>query len=98
MRKLALLGVLAGFMLLGSSAANAQYGMAGCGLGSLLFGKDTTTLMQIMAETTTPVELVMIVKSESHKTPALASACSDERAVARAEAKAARGYFVAEFE
>jgi len=177
MRKLALLGVLAGFMLLGSSAAHAQYGMAGCGLGSLLFGKDNTTLMQILAattngtfasqtfgitsgtsnctsggvvkaereqaafaevnfqdlkrnmaagggefltsfstllgcedaakaplfkmtqqkyesilpsESTTPVELVMNVKSEIHKTPALASGCSDERAVARAEAKAAK--------
>src|SRR3569623_570163 len=51
MRKLALLGVLAGIML-GSSAAHAQYGMAGCGLGSLLFGKDNTTLMQILAATT----------------------------------------------
>ena len=51
MRKLALLGVLAGITL-GSSAAHAQYGMAGCGLGSLLFGKDNTTLMQILAATT----------------------------------------------
>ena len=176
MRKLALLGVLAGIML-GSSAAHAQYGMAGCGLGSLLFGKDNTTLMQILAattngtfasqtfgitsgtsnctqggvvkaereqaafaevnfqdlkrnmasgggeyltsfstllgcedaakaplfkmaqqkyesilpsETTTPVELVMNVKSEIKKTPALMNACSDERAVARAEAKSAK--------
>ena len=176
MRKLALLGVLAGITL-GSSAAHAQYGMAGCGLGSLLFGKDNTTLMQILAattngtfgsqtfgitsgtsnctsggvvkaereqaafaevnfqdlkrnmasgggeyltsfstllgceesakaplfkltqekyesilpsESTTPVQLVMNVKSEIKKTPALASSCSDARAVARAEAKAAK--------
>ena len=173
MRKLAIVGVLAGIML-GSSAAHAQYGMAGCGLGSLLFGKDNTTLMQILAattngtfgtqtfgitsgtsnctsggvvkaqreqaafaevnfqdlkrnmasgggeyltsfstllgcedsakaslfkmaqskyesilpsETTTPVELVVNVKSEIRKAPALANACSDERAVARAESK-----------
>jgi hypothetical protein len=165
---------LAGITL-GSSAAHAQYGMAGCGLGSMLFGKDNTTLMQILAattngtfasqtfgitsgtsnctsggvvkaereqaafaevnfqdlkrnmasgggeylasfstllgcedaakaplfkmaqakyesilptEATSPVELVMNVKSEIRKTPELANACSDERAVARAESKA----------
>ncbi len=174
MRKLAIVGVLAGIML-GSSAAHAQYGMAGCGLGSMLFGKDNTTLMQVLAattngtfgsqtfgitsgtsnctsggvvkaereqaafaevnfqdlkrnmaagggeylasfstllgcedaakaslfkmaqsryesilpsETTTPVELVVNVKSEIRKTPDLANACSDQRAVARAESKA----------
>ena len=182
MRKLALLGVLAG-MMLGSSAAHAQqYGMAGCGLGSMLFGKDNTTLMQILAattngtfasqtfgitsgtsnctsggvvkaereqaafaevnfqdlkrnmasgggefltsfstllgcedsakaplfkmtqekyesilpsESTTPVQLVMNVKSEIKKTPALSGSCSDERAVARAEHKASKASNVA---
>ena len=180
MRKLALLGVLAGIML-GSSAAHAQYGMAGCGLGSLLFGKDNTVLMQVLAattngtgmqtlgitsgtsnctqggvvkaereqaafaevnfqdlkrnmasgggeyltsfstllgcedaaraplfkmtqdkyesilpsESTTPVELVMNVKSEIKKTPALMNACSDARAVARAEGKSANASKVA---
>jgi hypothetical protein len=46
-------GVLA-FMivLLTVKAAHAQYGMAGCGLGSLLFGTDNTKLMQILAATT----------------------------------------------
>ena len=46
-------GVL-GFLTVGLtvSTAHAQYGMAGCGLGSLLFGTDNTKLMQILAATT----------------------------------------------
>jgi hypothetical protein len=39
-------------VLLTVKAAHAQYGMAGCGLGSLLFGTDNTKLMQILAATT----------------------------------------------
>jgi hypothetical protein len=42
-------------VLFTASAARAQqggYGMAGCGLGSLLFGNDNTTLMQLLAATT----------------------------------------------
>src|SRR5262245_44979305 len=35
-----------------SSAARAQYGMAGCGIGALLFGNDNSKLMQILAATT----------------------------------------------
>src|SRR5262252_7848423 len=49
------LGGLLGFMTvaLWVSAAHAQaYGMAGCGLGSLLFGKDNSKGMQILAATT----------------------------------------------
>jgi hypothetical protein len=52
MRKLAIL-IATGGILFTASAARAQgYGMAGCGLGSLLFGKDNTVLMQILAATT----------------------------------------------
>lgn len=52
MRKLTLLFAIVG-VLFTAKAANAQgYGMAGCGLGSLLFGNDNTTLMQILAATT----------------------------------------------
>jgi hypothetical protein len=53
MRKLTLLFAMVG-VLFTASAARAQggYGMAGCGLGSLLFGNDNTTLMQILAATT----------------------------------------------
>lgn len=39
-------------LLLSAGAARAEYGMAGCGLGSVLFGKDNTKLMQILAATT----------------------------------------------
>jgi hypothetical protein len=48
------LGGVLGFMvvLLTVKTAHAQYGMAGCGLGSLLFGHDNTKLMQILAATT----------------------------------------------
>jgi hypothetical protein len=36
-----------------STAARAQgYGMAGCGIGALLFGNDNSKLMQILASTT----------------------------------------------
>jgi Protein of unknown function (DUF3015) len=35
-----------------AGVARAEYGMAGCGLGSLLFGKDNSTGMQILAATT----------------------------------------------
>jgi hypothetical protein len=50
MRKLAICGAVVGIML-GASAARAQgYGMAGCGLGSLVF-KDNN-MMQILAATT----------------------------------------------
>lgn len=47
------LGV-AGFLVVvcSVSTARAQYGMAGCGLGSLLFGHDNSKLMQILAATT----------------------------------------------
>ena len=53
MRKLTLLFAMVG-VLFTASAARAQggYGMAGCGLGSLLFGNDNTALMQILAATT----------------------------------------------
>lgn len=48
------LGGVLGFLivLLTVSTAHAQYGMAGCGLGSLLFGGDNSKLMQILAGTT----------------------------------------------
>lgn len=51
MRKLAMLATMAGVML-GVSTARAQggYGMAGCGLGSLVFHENTTGI-QIVAAT-----------------------------------------------
>jgi hypothetical protein len=173
MRKLTTLGLFVGAMALSSTARAQSYGMAGCGLGSLLI-KDNTTLMQVIAatlngtgyqtfgitsgtsnctsggvvkaqreqaafaevnfqdlkrnmaagggefltsfssllgceeaakpvlakmtqtryesilptEATSPVQLVENVKSQIKATPALASSCSDERAVARAEGRA----------
>ncbi len=52
MKKLMMFVAVAGVMS-GASAARAQgYGMAGCGLGSILFGKDNSTMMQILAATT----------------------------------------------
>lgn len=174
MRKLAILGVLAGLTALSTSARAETYGMAGCGLGSIIF-KDNGTFMQILAatfngsfgnqtfamssgtlnctsggvvkaqreqaafaevnfqdlkrnmasgggefltsfssllgcedavkptfakmtqekyesilptEATSPVQLVANVKTQIQSTPGLASACSDERAVARAEGRA----------
>ena len=52
MRKLALCGTLLGATLLAGTAARAEnYGMAGCGLGSLAFHENTTG-MQILAATT----------------------------------------------
>jgi hypothetical protein len=52
MRKLTLLFAMLGVLLTASAARAQGYGMAGCGLGSLLFGNDNTTLMQILAATT----------------------------------------------
>jgi hypothetical protein len=53
MKKLALLSTVAGFLVMGASAAHAQgYGMAGCGLGSIAFGQQNTAMMQILAATT----------------------------------------------
>src|SRR5688500_13970859 len=46
------LGVFAMAGLYASSASAQGYGMAGCGLGSLLFGGDSSKLMQILAATT----------------------------------------------
>jgi Protein of unknown function (DUF3015) len=55
MRKLAVCGTLLGAVLFAASAAHAQgYGVAGCGLGSLIF-KDNTTGPQILAATTNPL-------------------------------------------
>jgi Protein of unknown function (DUF3015) len=56
MRRLAIGMGLAVVMLVGtSSRAHAQaksgYGMAGCGLGSILFGTDNSKLMQLIAAT-----------------------------------------------
>lgn len=53
MRKLVTGAGLAAAMMLAGATAHAQtYGMAGCGLGSMLFGKDNTKVMQILAATT----------------------------------------------
>ena len=55
MRKVGLGVGLALLLSLAGSVAHAQgkgYGMAGCGLGSLLFGNDNSKLMQILAATT----------------------------------------------
>jgi hypothetical protein len=52
MKKFGMLVAVLGVMF-GASAARADaYGMAGCGIGSILFGKDNTILMQILASTT----------------------------------------------
>ena len=51
MKKLGILAAALGITL-GASAAQAQeYGMAGCGLGSLVFGKDNSTMKQVIAAT-----------------------------------------------
>jgi hypothetical protein len=51
MRRLAVSATIAGMMMLGASVAHAQgYGMAGCGLGSLVL-KENTIVMQILAGT-----------------------------------------------
>jgi Protein of unknown function (DUF3015) len=51
MKKLGILIAVAGVMF-GASSARAQgYGMAGCGLGSVLFGRDNSVLMQVLAAT-----------------------------------------------
>jgi hypothetical protein len=57
MRKLVIgAGLTAAMMFAGANAfaqgATATYGMAGCGLGSLAFGKDNSKGMQILAATT----------------------------------------------
>jgi hypothetical protein len=52
MRKLTLLFAMVGVLFTAKAASAQGYGMAGCGLGSLLFGNDNTTLMQILAATT----------------------------------------------
>jgi hypothetical protein len=54
MKKLTLALGMAVFLSSGAALAQAPtpYGMAGCGLGSALFGKDNTKLMQILAATT----------------------------------------------
>src|SRR5262245_3666530 len=49
MKKLAGLVAIAIVTLTVSTAQAQNYGMAGCGLGSLLFGKDNTKLMQVLA-------------------------------------------------
>jgi hypothetical protein len=174
MKKISILFATMAVMLSGS-AARAEYGMAGCGLGSILFGNDNGALMQILAATTNgffgsqtfgitsgtsncasggvvkaqreqaafaevnfqdlkrnmaagggeflasfstllgceesakpvffkmtqdryeavvpsektgPIDVVVAVKQEIKANPQLANACSDERAVARAEGKA----------
>ena len=52
MKRLGMLAVAFG-LTAGASVAHAQdYGMAGCGLGSLIFGKDNSVMMQVLAATT----------------------------------------------
>jgi hypothetical protein len=55
MRKLTLLFAMLGVMFTASAARAQGYGMAGCGLGSILFGNDNTVLMQVLAATTNGV-------------------------------------------
>jgi hypothetical protein len=52
MRKLTLLFATAGVLFTAKVASAQGYGMAGCGLGALIFGNDNSTLMQILAATT----------------------------------------------
>lgn len=53
MRKLVLgAGLTVAMMLAGATAHAQSYGSAGCGLGSMLFGKDNSKGMQILAATT----------------------------------------------
>jgi hypothetical protein len=49
MKKLAGLVAIAVVTFTVSTAHAQSYGMAGCGLGSLLFGKDNSKLMQVLA-------------------------------------------------
>jgi hypothetical protein len=50
MKRLALgLGAL---VLLVAGSAHAQYGMAGCGLGAIVFGNDSSAMKQVLAATT----------------------------------------------
>jgi hypothetical protein len=50
MKRLAL--GLGAFVLLIAGTAHAQYGMAGCGLGAMIFGNDQGTANQVIAATT----------------------------------------------
>jgi hypothetical protein len=52
MRKLTLGLTLGALLSLPATSAFAQYGMAGCGLGALVFGSDNSTGKQILAATT----------------------------------------------
>lgn len=53
MKKLGMSLAVVGIWFGASAVAHADpYGMAGCGLGSILFGKDNTTGMQILGATT----------------------------------------------
>lgn len=52
MNRLPLALVAGMFVMFAAGSARAQYGMAGCGLGSMLFGNQNTTGMQILAATT----------------------------------------------
>jgi hypothetical protein len=52
MRKLTIVLATIGIMFTASAARAQGYGMAGCGLGSILFGNDNSKLMQMLALTT----------------------------------------------
>jgi DUF3015 family protein len=52
MRKIGMAVVAATVMFAGSQAHAEGYGMAGCGLGSLLFKTDNSKSMQVLASTT----------------------------------------------
>jgi hypothetical protein len=55
MRKVAILFATMGVLFTATAVRAQGYGMAGCGLGALLFGNDNTTLMQVLAATTNGV-------------------------------------------
>ena len=52
MKKIGMLVATIGVLLTASAARAQNVGMAGCGLGSVLFGNQNTVLMQLLAATT----------------------------------------------
>ena len=52
MKKIGMLVATIGVLMTASAARAQNVGMAGCGLGSVLFGNQNTVLMQLLAATT----------------------------------------------
>lgn len=52
MKKVYLLGILSLFLITTAQAKSAKYGVAGCGLGSMVFKNDNGVAPQVLAATT----------------------------------------------